>query len=147
MLKKGEPMQPIHHSTYYSYTVSNSFFILFYVHQPLVGSLLMHSGLTTRLTMLRTRLTFHILEAASLCIESWKIKNESNAAPAAPTSKSLKRPAVHLHKLSENNSGVENCLSRIGNNNGCIINRQFSPDCGNLGKRSWFRRRWQLAHT
>lgn len=44
---------PVHRSTYYSCTASNLLLILFYVHLALAGSLLMHSGLTTRLTMLR----------------------------------------------------------------------------------------------
>lgn len=47
---------PVHRSTYYSCTASNLLLILFYVHLALAGSLLMHSGLTTRLTMLRMRL-------------------------------------------------------------------------------------------
>lgn len=51
-----ERAAPVHHSTYYSCTASNPLLILFYVHLALAGSLLMHSGLTTRLTMLRMHL-------------------------------------------------------------------------------------------
>lgn len=47
---------PVHRSTYYSCTASNPLLIRLYVHPALAGSLLMHSGLTTRLTMLRMHL-------------------------------------------------------------------------------------------
>lgn len=67
---------PVHRSTYYSCTASNLLLILFCVHLALAGSLLMHSGLTTGLTMLRRRLGFpHSRHPWGGITLHWKVKD------------------------------------------------------------------------
>lgn len=69
-----ERVAPVHCSTYYGCMASNLLLSLSSVHLALAGSLLMHSGLTTRLTMLSVHLSFpsHFPETASLCTKSSK---------------------------------------------------------------------------
>lgn len=67
---------PLHLHSLWFLTV----FILFNVHLPLGGSLLMHSGLTKMLRMLKMHLTFHILEPVSLSKKQTETE-DLNVAP------------------------------------------------------------------